>query len=95
MTDTRTIRFEGSPPFVSALAQMLRVEGIDVTYDAPQEQRSLSGDVEQVMVILTAMGSYDAMTVVVRRFRERWTKARVEIEGDDDEGEPSPSPAPD
>jgi hypothetical protein len=81
------VTYHGSPPFVGALAQMLREEGLDVEdYEAPMEGRSV-GVGEAVAIGLVVNGTYDALKIAVKKFREHWPKARVEIEGEEGDGE--------
>ncbi len=44
MAEKRTLRYQGSPMFVSALAKMLREEGVVVCYEPPEEQRGVAQD---------------------------------------------------
>jgi hypothetical protein len=82
-----TITYEGPPVAVSALAQMLREEGVDVGYKPPQERRG-GGIAEEVVVGLLCNGLYAAMTAGVQRFRDsRFGRAAKVTLPPEDQGE--------
>jgi hypothetical protein len=79
------IRYEGGAAIVGALAQMLREEGVEVTYEPPDEWRSptIPTVVAAVVVNMIANGAYDAIKAGIRRFRGLFPRSSVEIEDDD------------
>lgn len=85
--ERRTVMYEGPAPFVSLLAQMLREEGVDVSYEPPIEKRGAGEVVETVVVSLFCAGTYDAIKYGLQRFAASrlGRNARTDIEGDDDE----------
>jgi hypothetical protein len=89
MFDERThrLRYIGSPPFASAVAQTLREAGLDVSYTPPIEQRGVEAIAEGVVVYFVCKGSDAALKVAVAKVRERLgRRGRIEVEGDDPEG---------
>jgi 5,10-methylene-tetrahydrofolate dehydrogenase/methenyl tetrahydrofolate cyclohydrolase len=61
-----TLTYEGPPPYVGALAQMLEEEGVTVEYP-PHETRDLSSALAIVAVVLTATGSARAISRLASR----------------------------
>jgi hypothetical protein len=93
MAENVTVEYRGPAPFVSALAQMLRQEGVEVTYEPPQEERGTAADllagVGGVVVNIACAGAYDAIKAGVQRFRaSRFGKAaQVDVEDGDGDGD--------
>lgn len=96
-TETTTLTYEGPPALVSALAWLLREEGLTVDYEAPDEARDLAaiadGITSNVIVLVAVAGTpraLEAIPAVLERFRS-WFGARVKIKvkgkhrADDDE----------
>jgi hypothetical protein len=65
-----TVKYTGGPMGVSALAQMLRAEGVTVTYEAPQEKRSAEQVVEAVVVYVACKGADAAIAAALAKFRQ-------------------------
>jgi hypothetical protein len=51
---------------------MLRAEGIDVSYDPPEERRDAGGDLHIVVLYLVCNGSWEGIRLAVAKFRERF-----------------------
>jgi hypothetical protein len=86
MTETRTVRYEGNPAFVSLLAQLLREEGVTVDYAVPEEHRGTVDIVEQVVLNLLCTGTYEAIRAGARKFTERSRgRDKASVEGEDDD----------
>lgn len=88
MAEKWTVQYRGPAPLASALAQMLREEGVAVAYEAPYEERGAQQIVETVVLSLVCSGAYDGIKLGLARFRKsRFGRvAEVEVEGED-EGE--------
>jgi hypothetical protein len=82
---TKQIEYIGPPALVGAFAQCLRDEGVEVHYEPPLEERGVPSEVIDVVVIVTAMGLYDAIKAGMGKYRERFRLGRTKIEGEDDE----------
>jgi hypothetical protein len=78
--DTTHLTYEGPPPYVGALAQMLEEEGVTVEYTPPHETRDLSSALAIVAVVLTATGSARDIAAGIQRFRERFG-SRAQVRG--------------
>lgn len=85
MSPPTTVTYRGPAPFASALAQVLREEGIEVRYERPIEERGVREIAETVIVSLACSGAYDVIKAGVLRFRSSrfGGVARVEIEEDE------------
>lgn len=83
----RIVTYEGPAPFASLLAQILREEGVDVSYEPPTEKRGAGEVLETVVVSLFCAGTYDAIKYGVQRFAASrlGRNARTEIEGEDED----------
>jgi hypothetical protein len=92
----RKITYIGPPEPASALAQLLREQGVEVKVAPPLEMRSAASDfVRDVAVEMVASGGLAAIFLAVRKFREWFPHARVEIGGDQEDQEVSaPQPSP-
>ena len=88
MTETRRITYEGSGALARALVQMLADEGVTVDVQRGgqrgTEYRDARGIAEAVLATLLATGAIESIRAGVRKFRERFPGAKVEIEDDDD-----------
>lgn len=82
----RTVTYQGPAPFASLLAQTLREEGVDVSYQPPTEERGVGEVLETVVVSLFCAGTYDAIKYGVHRFASSrlGRNARTEIEDEDE-----------
>jgi hypothetical protein len=85
LDSTTTLRYEGDPAIASALAQMLREEGVEVEWERPYEARSLLTAMEAVAVFYFCKGSDLAIKLAVERFRRRFPTSKVSKQADDDE----------
>jgi hypothetical protein len=86
MDVTRKLTFYGEHPAPSsALAQFLEEQGVRVEWRRPEEDRSLGGDVNEVVVQMVATGGVVAIAAGVKKFRDmfRHARYRVEVEGED------------
>lgn len=63
-----TVRYTGPAALVGLLAQHLREEGAEVSYDPPAEDRGVGEIAETVVVSLVCSGLYDAIKAGVTRF---------------------------
>ncbi|WP_109509300.1 hypothetical protein [Nocardioides speluncae] len=88
MSDQTTVVYRGPAPFASALAQMLREEGVEVNYAPPIEERG-GGIVEAVVVSLACSATYDLIKAGVLRFRASrfGASATVELPNEDTRGD--------
>ncbi len=84
---TTTLRYEGNPAIASALAQMLREEGVDVEWERPYEARDLLTAMEAVAVYYFCKGSDAAIRLAVERFRKRFPNTKVTRNDDEDGGD--------
>jgi hypothetical protein len=83
------IKFEGPAERVSALAQMLRAEGLEVSFEAPQERRDL-GIFGAIVVYLFVKVADVATESTIRelaqkgidQFKSRFPQGEAEIEDD-------------
>lgn len=82
MEQTR-ITHEGSPEFASLLVHYLEQEGASVEWTPPMERRG-GRPTEQVVVQIVAWGTIEMMRVAVRKFLEKFPRAKVRIEDDDE-----------
>jgi len=83
MAETHTVTYRGSPPFASMLAHLLEQEGLEVTWERPEETRGV-GDMTQAYVVEMAVaGSLGAIKAAVARSRKHAPRGEVEIEDDD------------
>jgi hypothetical protein len=92
--DQAILTYTGDPALVSALAQALRQEGLDVDYERPSERRG-AGEYADAIVELTVSGvAVNAITTgcraAWRKFRERFpggaTVTSDDVELDDEDG---------
>jgi hypothetical protein len=86
MDVTRKVTFYGERPAPSgALVQFLEEHGVQVEWTRPEEERSLGGDVNEVVVQMVATGGAVAIAAGVKKFRDmfRHARYRVEVEGED------------
>jgi hypothetical protein len=86
MDVTRKITFYCEHPAPSsALVQFLEEQGVRVEWTRPEEDRSLGGDVNEVVVQIVATGGVVAIAAGVKKFRDMFRHARygVEVEGED------------
>ena len=75
MSEKRTIRYRGPAPLAGLLAQMLRDQGADVSYEAPMERRG-AGEVAEAVVMMVVGGlTYDVLKVGVSRFLDRFGRS--------------------
>ncbi|HVV29503.1 MAG TPA: hypothetical protein VHC41_01355 [Mycobacteriales bacterium] len=90
--ESRTLTYRGPAAFVGALAQVLREDGLEVTYQPPEEYRS-AGEVEQQAVVaLVVMYGKDGIDALLRasvekyrqRFKDRGTVTLDDWQPDDD-----------
>lgn len=89
-TESVQLAYTGHSAFVSALAQALRAEGLEVSYDPPVERRGLGADDVQRIVVAVNAAEVTAATkatikAVVAKFREQFPG--TEVEDDHREGD--------
>ena len=88
MTETQRLTYVGPPSLVSAFAQMLREEDLEVGYTPPEDRPGWSDDVHQVVIGLVVMGATDAIPAAVRaaraEFREQFPHPTPTVSGGDD-----------
>jgi hypothetical protein len=65
-----TVKYTGGPMGASALAQMLRAEGVTVDYEAPMERRSAETMVEYVVLYYFCKGGDAAIAAALAKFRQ-------------------------
>lgn len=86
MSSPTTVVYQGPAPFASALAQMLREEGIEVRYEHPREERGAREIAEAVIVNLACTGAFEVIKAGVLRFRASRFGGVSRVEIEDDEG---------
>jgi hypothetical protein len=88
---SRTLTYRGPARGASALAQMLREEGVEVSYTPPVERRDIT-QVAEVLIIYVGMKATDkftdaALDAAVKRATTRWRQRfggrGATIEGDE------------
>ncbi len=79
--------YTGPSAYVSALAQSLREQGVEVDFVPPVERRGAAEVFEAVVVSLACSGAYDAIKAGVNKFRAsrlgKVSKVEVDEQGDD------------
>ncbi len=85
MTETHTVTYRGSPPFAGMFAQMLQQEGLEVTWERPEETRGVVDMAQTYVVEMTVAGSLVAIKAAVAKFRKHAPNAQVEIEDYEDD----------
>jgi hypothetical protein len=88
------VSYTGGPAFVSALAQMMRDEGLLASYEPPIEGHGANQAGEAVIVVITVTGHplvWGSLKAAVKKFRVYHPDASIEFEGDEGE-ERSPPP---
>lgn len=73
--EKRTLRYRGPAPLAGRLAQTLRDEGAEVSYEPPTETRGAGEVAEAVVWMLVGGVSYDALKIGVSRFLDRFGDA--------------------
>jgi hypothetical protein len=86
---TYSIRYEGGPARVGALAQELREAGVEVEYEPPTEERGAGQIAQDVVIGIAANGAYEAIKTAIARFREHHPHSIVELEEDDGDDLPT------
>lgn len=79
-SDTVRLTYQGSAPFVGALAQMLEEEGVSAQYTPPVEIRDMTGALAIVAVVLSVTGNIHDIAAAVQKFRQKFG-AHAQIEG--------------
>jgi hypothetical protein len=79
MADTRVITYQGGAEPLRHLLRLLREQGVWVVYQPPQRKRGTSGIAGEFVLNMTLAGAYDDMQLAVRKLRERFPDAWVEI----------------
>ncbi len=84
-----TITYRGPAPFVSALAQMLREEGVNVTYAPPVEERGIGDAAVEVVLYLGDQAVSGLMgagiATVLTKFNKRFGDSGASAEVNDDD----------
>jgi hypothetical protein len=80
MPNARNVKYRGPVTAVSSLAQMLREAGVEVSYQPPNEHRSTSEAIHEVVVYLLCRGSESAIADAVNRFRASRLGLHAKIE---------------
>lgn len=76
---TVELQYEGPPALVGALAQMLREDGMQVSYEPPMEQRDAALVIAIVTLVVQVTGADDRMKAAIDRFVERFKRAEPKV----------------
>jgi hypothetical protein len=84
MAESVELRYTGTAPFVSMLAQMLEDEGLAVVYEPPMEERGLDQGLVVVILYVSMKVVDKTIDMVLDRvlgaFKKRVPKAEVTVD---------------
>lgn len=84
MDEPLRVTYVGSPSFAHLFVRYLEKAGSRVQMPDVEERRDFGSATEAVAVAIVVWGTKEAVQATIRKFRERYPRAKIDIDDDHD-----------